>query len=285
MLWISPWLAGLLLLFVIPAGYALWFSLCDYSLLSRPVYVGLENYRELLGDERVWRSGINSAVYAVASVIGATGLSLAIAVLLDMGLKGSGVVRAIVFAPTLVPVVSACVVWGWLFNQQFGLINTVIRLVTGMSPLEGPDWIGSARLAMPSLIVMSLWTIGSSLMIASAALRDVPRSLYEAASIDGMGALRRLWHVTIPMISPALLFNALMSVVWSLQVFAQPQIMTKGGPGDSTITYSMSVYAAGFVYGRMGYACALAWVQALVIFAVAGCVLLAARRFVYYRAA
>ncbi len=281
LLWISPWLVGFFGLLVIPALYSIRYSFCDYSLLDAPAWVGLENYRELAGDRRFYTAVTNTLIYAAGSVIGCTLISLLLAVLLEKNVRGAALVRAVLFVPTLVPVVSACVVWGWMLNEKFGLINGIL----GAIGLSGPDWLGNSRWAMPSLIIMSFWSIGTSLIVASAALKEVPGTLYDAADIDGMGTFARLWHVTLPMISPAVLFNALMSIIWSLQVFAPAQILTRGGPGDATVSYSMYVYANAFIYGRMGYACALAWVQTLVIFTLAGGVMLIGRKLVYYRAA
>ncbi|MGQ0629113.1 MAG: carbohydrate ABC transporter permease, partial [Phycisphaerales bacterium] len=260
LLWVGPDLAGLVLFTGLPAAMALWYSFCDYSLLDAAVPIGLDNYRELLGDARLWRAAINTVVYALGSVAGCTVISLALALL--MGRARPGVVLAALFVPTLVPVVSACVVWGWMFSEREGAINRALLSVG----VRGPDWLGETRTAMPALIVMSFWSIGTALLVASAAVREVPRALDDAAAIDGMNAWQRARHVTLPMISPAVLFNGVMSVVWSLQVFGPPQIMTRGGPADSTLTVSMYVYSNAFVYDRMGYACALALTQTACIF-------------------
>lgn len=278
--WISPWIIGFLLFMVVPAVMSLYYSLTDYTLLEGPVYVGLDNYRELLTD-RLFATAIrNTLLFAAGSVVLSTALSVILAVLLEQRLRGVELVRAIVFVPTLVPVVSASVCWLWLYNAKFGLFNSVL----GELGVDGPDWLGRRDLALPSLVFMGLWVIGSPLMVCSAALKDVPGALYEAADLDGVTRAGRFFNVTLPMISPAVLFNALMSVIWSLQVFAPPQIMTNGGPENSTLMYSMYVYWNAFNYGRMGYASALAWVQMVVTLGLVGMVLGLARRFVYYRA-
>lgn len=281
LIWISPWIIGFLLFMVVPAVMSLYYSLTDYTLLEGPVFVGLDNYRELLTD-RLFATAIrNTLLFAAGSVVLSTALSVILAVLLEQRLRGAALVRAIVFVPTLVPVVSASVCWLWLYNAKFGLFNGVLSGVG----IDGPDWLGRRDLALPSLVFMGLWVIGSPLMVCSAALKDVPGALYEAADLDGVTRTGRFFNVTLPMISPAVLFNALMSVIWSLQVFAPPQIMTNGGPENSTLMYSMYVYWNAFNYGRMGYASALAWVQMVVTLGLVGMVLGLARRFVYYRAA
>lgn len=281
LLWISPWLAGFALFTAAPIAMSLYYSFTDYTLLDAPVFVGLANYAELLADPMVGIATGNTLYYALLATAGSTLASLGVAWLLEQRLRGTALVRAVIFLPTLVPVVSSAVCWLWLFNGRFGLINGAL----GAAGVSGPDWLGERATAMPSLIIMSLWAIGSPLLVCTAALKDVPRTLYEAADLDGLVGLRRFCAVTLPLISPAVLFNALMSLIWSLQVFAAPQIMTKGGPENSTMVYSMYVYSNAFVYGRMGYASALAWLQVLVTLLLTVGVLLLGRRFVYYRAA
>ncbi len=279
--WISPWLAGFVLFLLVPILMSLYYSFTDCTLLDAPVFVGLENYRELARDSLFGTAVFNTLTYAIASVAGSTVLSIAVAVLLEAPLRTAGLARAIVFAPTLVPIVASCMSWTWLFNNEFGLINATL----GLAGLHGPDWLGTRALAMPSLILMSFWIIGSPVIIYSAALKAVPVSLYEAADLDGVSAWGRFAHVTLPMISPAVLFNAVMSLIWSLQVFAPPMIMTKGGPENSTLVYSVYVYLNAFFYGRTGYASAMAWLQVLATLLLTTILLWLARRYVYYRGA
>ncbi|MBL8761673.1 MAG: sugar ABC transporter permease [Phycisphaerae bacterium] len=279
--WITPWIIGFAAFLAAPIAMSLWYSLNDYSLLEPAAFVGLDNYKELAGDPLFWRVTRNTLVYGLVSSGLAVVLSLLIAALLEARVRGAALVRAIVFIPTLVPAVSGAVSWLWLFNPRFGLINSALSAVG----VDGPDWLGSTAWAMPSLVVMGLWVIGSSVLVYSAALRDVPRALYESASIDGVGRIGRFRHVTLPLVSPAILFNGVMSLIWSLQLFAPPHLMTRGGPEETTYTYSMYVYNNAFIYGRMGYASALAWLQILVTLALTLIVLAVGRRFVYYRAA
>lgn len=279
LLWISPWILGTLIFLALPVGMSGYYALTDYSLLEPPVPIGLDNFTEMASDRLFWTALRNTAVYTVAAVVLGGALSVLIAVLLEQRLRGAAMVRAVVFLPTLIPVVSASIGWLWLYNGQYGLFNSVLHLLD----LPAPDWLGDVRVAMPSLILMSLWFTGSAVVICTAALRDVPVSLYEAADLDGMSPLARFRHITLPMISPALLFNAVMSAIWGLQVFAVPLIMTKGGPQDSTLVYSMYVFRNAFEYGRMGYASALAWVQFLLAVVITLIFLRVSRRFVHYR--
>lgn len=266
-----------------PLVMSLWTSLTDHSLLDKPVYVGLDNYRELVRDPLVWRAAWNTLVYTVLAVGLGTALSLGVAVLLEQKLPGSGVVRSIVFLPTLVPIVAAALAWSWMLNTKDGPVNRAMGAV-GFAEASRPDWLGSTRWAMVSVVMVALWTVGSFVVIYSAAIRGVPRSLYEAAVIDGAGPVRRFFSVTLPMISPAVAFNTVMSVIWSLQAFAVPLVMTRGGPEDSTLTFAMHVYNSAFMFGRMGYASALAWVQFLgtLVFVLIG--LRLSRRLVHARA-
>ncbi|MHC5005425.1 MAG: carbohydrate ABC transporter permease, partial [Planctomycetota bacterium] len=221
----------------------------------------------------------NTFVYALCSVTLGTVLAIGIAVLLDRSARGIGLARAAVFLPTLVPLVAAALGWTWMFNAEHGPINAALALVG----IRGPDWLGDTRWAMSALVIMSLWQVGGATVIYLAALQDVPRSLYEAAGIDGAGPVRRLFAVTLPTISPVIMFNVVVAIIWSLQVFAVPYIMTKGGPEHATYFYTMYLYDNAFVYGRMGYACAMGWLQLLAILAVTLLFLRASRRFVHYR--
>ena len=279
LLWISPWLIGVVVFLLVPIGMSIYYSFTEYSLLEPPVFVGAENYREVLHDQLFWIALRNTVIFTAACTTLGIIASTLIAVLLEQGLRGSNLIRAIVFLPTLIPIVAASLGWSWLYNGEHGLLNEALVKLG----LRGPDWLGDPRWAMPSLILMSVWVIGSAVVICTAALREVPVSLYEAAELDGMGPISRFRHVTLPMISPALLFNAIMATIWGLQVFAAPLIMTRGGPENATLVYSMYVFSNAFEYGRMGYASALAWIQFLIAAIVTAAALLLARRFVHYR--
>ncbi|HVU62945.1 MAG TPA: sugar ABC transporter permease [Phycisphaerales bacterium] len=282
LLWISPWIIGTIVFLAIPVAMSAYYSFTDYSLLEPPIPIGLANYREIAGDHEFWTSLRNTGLYTLGCAVFGTIVSVLIAVLLEQRLRGSNLVRAIVFLPTLIPIVSASIGWLWLYNGQYGLLNSLLAKFG----LHGPDWLGDSRLAMPSLIFMGLWFIGSAVVICTAALREVPISLYEAADLDGMGPVTRFRHVTLPMISPAILFNGVMAAIWGIQVFAIPLVMTpKGGPENSTLVYSMYIFRNAFEYGRMGYASALAWIQFLLAILITGLALWAARRFVHYRSA
>ncbi len=281
LLWISPWIVGFALFMAAPIWLSLYYSLTDYSLLEPAVFIGLENYRELMGDHLFWITARNTLVYAAFSVALGTMITIAVALALNSAARGVTVVRAIVFLPTIVPLVAAALGWLWMYNAELGPINTTLETLG----VRGPDWLGDKQWALRSLVLMSVWQVGGAVVICLAALQDVPKSLYEAADIDGMTALRRFTHVTLPMISPAVLFNVVMAIIWSLQIFAVPFIMTEGGPDNATNFYTMYLYENAFVNGRMGYASAMAWLQLLVTLLLTGMTLLISKRLVYYRAA
>lgn len=280
-LYLAPWLAGFVLFLLVPGAMSAYYAFTDYSLLEPPVWVGAANFAELWRDPLFWKAVRNTAYYAAASVALGSVLALAVAVLLESHVRGRGVARAVIFLPTLVPLVAAALAWSLMYNPEAGLVNRALALVG----VRGPNWLGEARWAMPALILMGLWNIGTAMVVYSAALRDVPRALYEAAEIDGVSRMGRLWHVSIPCVSPAILFNVMISIIWSLQVFGAPQIMTEGGPDHATYVYQLSIYENAFRYGRMGYASAMAWLQLLATLGIAGLTLALSRRLVHYRAA
>jgi len=280
-IWVAPWVIGFLVFMALPLGLSAYYSFTDYSLLETPVGIGLDNYRELAGDALFRRTMVNTAIYTVGAVGLGTLLALGLALLLRRPGPGVTFGRAAVFLPTLVPIVAATLGWGWMLNAEHGLLNAALASVG----VAGPDWLGDRAWAMPAIIMIGLWNVGGATIIYVAALQDVPPALEEAASIDGAGPLGRLRHVILPMISPAILFNVVTATIWSLQIFAIPYILTEGGPEHATYFYTMYLYDNAFVYGRMGYACAMGWLQFLVIVGLTGVLFRVSRRFVHYHAA
>ena len=285
---ISPWLVGFAVFTALPIGMSLYYSLCDYALLKEPVFIGLGNYRELIwerdplgqvGDPIFWKALSNTGRYALMALPAAMMVSLGLALMLNVKLKSQVVYRTIIFLPSLVPLVAGAIVWLWLFNGSHGLINSLLRLVG----LEGPNWLGDQAWALPSLALMSLWSVGHTVIIYLAGLQDVPTELYEAAEIDGAGVWRRLWHVTIPMLSPVIFFNLIMAIIGTLQVFAGPYIMTQGGPARATYFYTMYLYDSAFMNLRMGYASAMAWIQLLIVLFLTGIAFWTSKRWVHYQ--
>lgn len=290
LLWISPWLVGFAAFLALPLGMSLYYSLTDYSILEAPLWIGADNYRALAADPTFWKVMKNTVVYALVSIPLGTITALGLAVLLNHDLRGISIFRAAVFLPTFVPLVAAAMVWMWLFNGDFGLINRGVGLLLAPLgiPFRGPNWLEDAAWNMPALVIMSLWMIGRAVVIYLAALQGVPRELYEAGHIDGMGPWRRLANVTLPMISPVILFNVIIAIIDAWQVFATPYVLTKavGGPDKAMYFYTHYLYDNAFLFGpRMGYACAMAWVQLVIILGLTVLTFCVSRRYVYYRAA
>jgi multiple sugar transport system permease protein len=281
LLWISPWLVGFGAFMAAPIALSFYYSLTDYPLLEPPVWVGADNYLALANDALFWRAVWNTTAFTLLFVPAGTVLSLILASLLNQQVRGRAFFRAIVFLPSLVPMIAAVMVWMWLFNADRGLINRVL----GLSGIPGPNWLGDARWAMLAMVIMSLWALGQVVVVYLAAMQEVPRALYEAAALDGAGPLRRFWHVTAPSISPAILFNVIVMTVSALQFFVVPYIMTEGGPNRATYMYTHYLFDNAFVFRRMGYASALAWVQFLITLALTGVLWATSKRLVHYRAA
>ena len=290
---VSPWIVGFACFLLAPILLSLYYSLTDYSVLEPPLWVGAANYTRLLHDPVFWKVLRNTAVYTLISVPVGAVIAVAIASLLNADIRGRAVWRALVFLPSLVPLVAAAMVWMWMFNGELGLLNAtldpvlaVVNASLGLD-LRAPNWLGSPGWVMPSLILMSFWSIGNAVVIYLAALRDVPVSLYEAAALDGVPPLGRFLHVTLPMISPVVLFNVIIGIIGAWQVFAVPYVMlgSAGGPDRSGYFYTTYLYDNAFPYTKMGYACALAWVQLVLVLILTAATMLSSRRVVYYRGA
>jgi multiple sugar transport system permease protein len=278
MAFISPWLIGFACLTLLPILLSLYYSLCDYSLVQEPVFIGLTNYRDLAQDAVFWKALRNTLYYASLALPAGLLVSLGLAMLLNVKMPGQAVWRTIIFLPSLVPIVASAMLWMWLFNAKLGLINSMLA----MFGIAGPGWLTSTSWAMPALALMSLWGVGHAVVIYLAGLQDVPRELYEAAEIDGAGVWSRIWHVTLPMLSPVIFFNLIMSIIGTLQVFDVPYIMTGGGPARSTYFITMYLYDSAFNYLQMGYASAMAWIMLLVALALTGLAFWSSRRWVHY---
>jgi multiple sugar transport system permease protein len=302
---VSPWIIGFALFTIVPAGMSLYYSFCDYSIFQPPLFRGLENYRTLAHDPLFWKSLGNTMEYAAMALPVGLTLSLGVALLLNSGIRGLGLYRTMVFLPSLVPLAASAMIWLWIFNGQYGLLNAMLRpilrggamrlilhLLAFMHVVTSdfaanpnpPTWLASRSWAMAALVLMSLWGIGYTVVIFLAALQDVPAELYEAAELDGAGAARRIWHVTIPSISPVIFFNLIMGIIGTMQVFAIPFIVTQGGPEHSTYFLSMYTFDSAFnPPPRMGYASALAWVQLLIVLVLTAIAFIGGRRLVHDR--
>ncbi|MBL7222678.1 sugar ABC transporter permease [bacterium] len=264
LLFISPWVIGFAVFMLYPIVSSLYFSFCDYSVLESPVWIGAENYTELVKDEVFWTSLGNTGYYAGVSLPLGMMLALAVAILLNTQVRGMTVYRTIFFLPSIVPIVAMAILWLWIFNGQYGVLNYALGAI-GIPTRMLPTWLDSPGWAMPALIIMGLWGIGYSVVIYLAGLQDIPVSLYESADIDGASWWQKIVHITIPMLSPVIYFNLVMGIIGTFQIFAAPYIMTNGGPERATTFYTLYLYNLAFGELRMGYACAMAWILFVVI--------------------
>lgn len=277
---ISPWIAGFLVFTLYPVCASLFLSFCDYDVLTSPVWIGTLNYSELVADSIFWKSLYNTLFFAAFSLPLGLVMSLLVAVLLNQSVRGRSTFRAIFFLPSLIPVVASSVLWLWILNGNFGLLNEALRALGISHP---PQWLSDPAWTKPSLVLMSLWGVGSSMVIYLTALQDVPRSLYESAELDGAGAWSKFVHITLPLISPVIYFNLIMGIIGSIQVFSQGYIMMPaGGPQRSSLFCAVYLFLNAFEYRQMGYACAMAWVLFLLILLLTWLATRGTRKMIFY---
>ncbi len=279
LLFISPWLIGFSAFIFYPALASIYYSLTSYNVLTPPEFIGIDNYRVLFTDDPLfWKALYNTFYYAIFAIPLAILIGVSIALLLNLKVKGMPIYRTVYYLPAIVPVVGASIVWMWLLNPQYGVINGILDKIG----ISGPGWITDPRWSKPSLIIMSLWAIGGAILIYLASLQDVPQSLYESADLDGANRVQKTIYITIPMITPSIFFNFIMGLIAAFQYFTQAYIMTDGGPADSTLFYSLYLYNNAFGYFKMGYASAMAWILFLIILACTLLVFKSSARWVYY---
>jgi multiple sugar transport system permease protein len=256
-------------------------SFCEYDVLHPVRFVGLDNYTALPSDRLFWKSLVNT-LWMVGAVPLGMAVGLGVALLLNMNVRGQRFYRTIYYLPAIVPIVASSVLWIWLLQPQFGLVNVTLQVLhvpqainaalgavglSGHWRAEPPMWLQDPAWAKPALILMGLWGAGAGMIIWLAGLKGIPRELYEAAEIDGAGVLSRFRHITLPMLSPYIFFNLVMGVIGAFQIFTNAYIMTngEGGPVDATLFYVFALFNHAFRYFRMGYASALAWVLFVII--------------------
>ena len=268
MLFASPWVIGLSVFTLYPVLASLYYSFCDYSVLTPAVWTGGDNYAHLFHDDLFWLSLKNTFIYAFFSIPSGLIVALALAMLLNCEVRGTAFFRTVFYLPAIVPIVASSMLWLWIFNGSSGLLNSVLGPIFHLFHVAPPNWLADPRWAKPALILMSMWGVGNTMIIFLAGLQDVPKELYESADLDGANTWRRFWHITLPLISPVLYFNLIMGIIGALQTFTQVFVMTGGADGNparSTLFYALYLFATAFYDLRMGYACALAWVLFLII--------------------
>ena len=277
-LFISPWLLHFVLLIAFAMFYSFRISLMETDLLSSEKFVGFANYKNLWNDELFWKSFRVTAYYSFVLVPSGIVLALAIAMLMNQKVKFVGVWRTLFYLPSVVSGVAVAILWGYVLNPRFGLLNMGLRSVG----IEGPRWLFSETWAVPGFILMGLWGAGGAMLLYLAGLQGIPTTLYEAAEIDGAGSWHRFRHITIPMLTPTIYFNLLINIIGSFQVFTQSYIMTGGGPNNATLTQVLYLYRKGFQDFQFGYASALAWALFLVILVFTVLVVRSSEGWVHY---
>lgn len=279
-LFTAPWIIGLLALYAYPIVTSFYWTFTDYRIMNPPTWIGLDNYRSLAGDPAVRKSLSNTLIYAAMWLPSSLIISLLLAMLLNSDIRGMAFYRALYYFPVLVPTVASAIVWKWVLDPQWGIMNHILRTV-GLPTI---GWIGSPTWAKPSMVLIGLWGAGNTVVIYLASLQDVPRSLYDAAEVDGANAIQKALHVTIPMITPVIFFNMIMGLIGSFQTFALPYVMTNGNgePGQSLLFYSMVLYRQAFLYLRMGKGATMAWFMLLVILLCTVIIFSTSESWVYY---
>ncbi|HXF61762.1 MAG TPA: sugar ABC transporter permease [Caldilineaceae bacterium] len=275
---LAPWLIGFLSFVLGPMLFSLGLSFYESDLMTMTYFVGAKNYQELLADPLFWQSLKVTAIYAFTSVPLGAGAALLIALLLNQRLVGLGIWRTIYYLPTVISGVAVSLLWLQIFNPRAGLLNNFL----GLFGIQGPTWLYDSKWALSALIIMSLWSVGSNMLLYLAGLQGIPTHLYEAATIDGANALRRFWHVTVPMLTPTIFFNVTISLIYAFQFFTQAYLMTEGGPNNATLSMVLYLYRKAFEQIRFGYASATAWVLFAIIISFTLLFQYTAKHWVYY---
>ncbi len=296
---VSPWMVGFLLLVLFPFACSLWWSFCRYDLLSPPEFIGLGHYSRL-GQEIVTGQGFgkafwNTLYFAAVQVPLSIALGIGLASILSWPVKGQAVFRTFCFLPTIIPIVASSVLWIWLLDPRRGIINHVLQNVGLPGPLWlnepgeaawPPGWFnGSAAIgSKDALVLMSLWSVGNFMLIYLAAMADVPKEMHEAAAIDGASRWKRFQYVTLPLLTPVILFNLVMGLIQSVQAFTQMYIVSEGtgAPQQSTLVLSLHLFLSAFQDLDMGYASAMAWIVFVVLVISTGLLFRLSRGRVHY---
>ncbi|NLT43754.1 MAG: sugar ABC transporter permease [Anaerolineae bacterium] len=279
LLFALPWLLGFLAFTAYPMAASLYYSLTRYDVLRPPRFIGLENYSFMLFSDNLFRLVLSNTVWFVAVGVPA-GLVIAflLANLLNNDLKLRPLFRTLFYLPAILPAVASAEVWRWVYNPRYGLINSLLK-AWGLATIP---WLSSPALAKPSLVIIHCWAQGTAIVIFLAALQDVPRTLYDAAVVDGANAWNRFWHVTVPMCTPSILFVSITGLIGMFQYFTLGWLLTQGAPNNATEFYSMYLYRNAFLYFKMGYASALAWGLFVVIVTFTVVMMRSSARWVYY---
>ena len=279
-LFVLPWCIGFLAFTFMPMVYSFVISFTNWNGHSKMNFIGLSNYINVLTKDKTFILSLrNTLYYIVVSVPLNTVVSIFLATLLNRKLPGRNLFRGIFYLPTICTGVAMYITWTYLLNGTNGYINVILNKL-GMS---GSNWLGQISTAMPSIIFMEMFNIGTAMTIVLAGLQDVPKDFYEAADLDGANGFQKFFKITFPMITPVVFFNVLMAIIKGLQIFTQPFVMTQGGPAQSTYVYGLYLYNTAFSYGKFGYASSLAWVLFVIIILITLVIMKTSNSWVFYR--
>lgn len=286
LLFAMPWIIGFIIFSLYPICASFIYSLTEFNVLQAPKFVGLENYKTLFMDGKFYQALYNTLYMCVFSVPVNLIFSLCMALLLSLEVKGQPVYRTIYYIPSVISIVASSVIWLWVLNPEYGIVNTVL----GKVGLPQPVWLADPVYTKPALIMMGAWGSGGTMLILLAALKGVPQSLYEAAELDGAGAWKKFWRITLPAISPAILFQLITGFIFTFQYFTQAYIFVngatngiqEGGPENSLLFYALYLYVQGFKFLKMGMASAMAWILFILIMIVTFIIFKTSLKWVYY---
>jgi multiple sugar transport system permease protein len=278
-LFILPWVIGFLIFTAGAMLFSFWISLNETDLLSLTKFVGLRNYTKALTADSLFMKSLGVTAWYTAMVVPlGTIAAMAIAMMLNQKLRGVGVWRTIYYMPALVSGVAVALLWGWVLNPDYGIVNQGLKLLG----IPGPRWFGSEQWAVPGMVMVAVWGTGTNMVLYLAGLQSIPTEVQEAARIDGAGPWRLFWNVTLPLLTPTVFFNVLTSIIGSFQVFTLALILTAGGPNNATLTMVLYLYREGFQLFNFGYASAVAWLLFAIIMVFTLIVMRSSSMWVHY---
>ena len=278
-LMVSPWLIGFICFSALPMFASLIISFTEWDMLSKPEWVGFENYKTLFFEDPLALHSLNITIlFTIVSIPLNIVFGLALAMLLNTSIRGLAIFRTIFYLPAILSGVAVALMWRWIFSTEFGLLNALLDIIG----IEGPAWLTDRIWVLPSFVIMRLWSVGGGMIIYLAGLQSIPTNLYEAAKIDGANWWHQTRFITLPMLSPTIFFQLIVGFIFSMQIFTEAFIMTNGGPADASLFYLLYLYRTAFQYFDMGYASALAWVLFVVILVLTIILFKTGKSWVYY---
>lgn len=278
-LFISPWIFGFLVFTAGPLAFSLYMSFFDWPIVGEREFIGIDNYRTMLSeDPQFWESLWITTKFALLFVPFNIVLSFLMAMLLNLGLRGTGFFRTAFYLPSVISGVALVTIWSWIYSSRYGLLNYLL----GLTGIEGPNWLGDPSFAVVAIVIASLWGLGGTMLILLSGLQAIPKELYEAARISGVPGWAQTLFITLPMLGPMLLFAIITSIISAFQQLTIALLLTKGGPLGSTYFFAMYIYDNAFKYFDMGYAAAMSWIMFALVLAMSLLVLKSSAAWVHY---